>query len=132
MDYYRIEWHDGLALGDERVDVQHRELIRRIAAIPDDQSPCAPALLEELFDYAAGHFAAEEAYMAELGFPELPAHRAVHRTLLRTLKSYRAEYEAGRHDLYSLKYFAFRWVRDHIMDDDRRIGEFARSTRNAS
>jgi hemerythrin len=124
MDSYVIAWSDSLLVGDPTVDGEHKRLIEMIAGVPDHESSGDAALLPEVLHYAATHFQHEEAFMEQVGYPELAAHCAEHKLLTRTLLAYKRDYEEGRTDLYGLKHFIFRWVRDHIMDNDRKIGLF--------
>lgn len=127
MDSYRIIWSDDLLIGDEKVDSQHKYLIELIANIPESTSRRDDALLSEALQYAAKHFSDEEAYMARIKYPDFNAHRKKHKKLRRVLLAYKKAYDNGEKDLYSLKQFMLRWVRDHIMDVDKKIGEYARS-----
>ena len=49
--------------------------------------------------------------------------------LARLLLAYQHEYDEGMHDLYAFKLFMYRWVRDHVMDEDHRIGEYLAMTK---
>ncbi|SRR3989339_38682 len=42
-------------------------------------------LLEEVLNFARGHFEVEELYMAEMGFQEFDAHKRVHEGFLKVL-----------------------------------------------
>jgi hemerythrin len=127
VDVYRIEWSDALSIGDPEIDAQHRQLIERIAKVPDQAGPGDALLLAEALEYAAVHFKAEETYMERVGYPGFAAHRSDHKFLTRTLQVYKQRYEDGETDLHALKQFLFRWVRDHIMDEDRKIGIYIAS-----
>jgi hemerythrin-like metal-binding protein len=122
VDANVMVWTKSLAIGSPGIDAQHRRLIELIAAIPDRPSRGDEAILVEALRYAATHFAAEEAHMASIGYPGLPAHRNAHRRLTTILGDYKRRFDGGDTDLYSFKQFMFNWVRDHIMDEDRKIG----------
>lgn len=127
MDTYRIAWSDALTVGNAEVDSQHKRLIELIGAIPEKSKSNDPDVLNEALEYAVKHFNSEESYMAEIQYPDLPRHVNEHKKLTRILLSYKKDYENGETDLYSFKQFMFRWVRDHIMDEDKKIGLFAKS-----
>jgi hemerythrin-like metal-binding protein len=124
MDNYVIAWSEALAVGDPTVDAQHRRLIEMIAGISDHESAADATLVPEVLDYAARHFREEESFMARIGYPALAAHRDEHKLLTRTFLAYKREYDEGKTDLYNMKHFLFRWVRDHVMDTDRQIGRY--------
>ena len=67
--------------------------------------------------------------MKKFDYPDIEAHKRGHKRLLRTLLSYKREFDEGERDIYSLKGFMYNWVRDHIQDEDRRIGDHIRAGR---
>ena len=127
MDTYRIVWNDALLIGNRPVDMQHKRLIKIIQSIPEFSTSRDEDVLAEALQYAAEHFSDEEAYMSEIQYPELATHRTKHKTLTRILMAYAKDYEKGKTDLYAFKQFMFRWVRDHIMDEDRKIGVYLKA-----
>ncbi len=129
MDHYVIAWSDSLSVGDPAIDAQHRKLIDLIARVPDHETENDALLLQEALSYAAQHFVDEEQVMARAEYPELASHCALHKTLGHTLRAYKRDYDKGNRDLYGLKHFLFRWVRDHIMDEDREFGRYLRASR---
>ena len=124
MDRYHIAWREEFSVGFESIDAQHKRLIELIGSIPEHDNKCDDALINEVLQYAADHFPAEEDFMASICYPELRKHQNEHKTLTRTLLAYKKQYDEGEKDLYSFKHFMFRWVRDHIMDEDMKIGLF--------
>jgi len=127
MDDRVIAWSDRLLIGDPLIDAQHRQLVELISHVDERETPDDPQTLAAAVNYAAKHFRDEENLMRQLGYPGLPAQISEHRTLTRTLHAYRKEYEAGHRDLYALKHFLFRWVRDHIMERDAQLGAWLKS-----
>ena len=129
MDHAPIVWSDALLVGEPGIDGQHRRLIELFARIPEQAAAADASLLPEALAYAAHHFAQEEAYMARVGYPGLASHRVEHKVLTRTLLAYKRDYDDGRTDLYNLKHLLFRWVRDHIMEVDQRVGHYLKTQR---
>lgn len=127
MDSYKIIWTNNLSVGNEHVDSEHKKLIELIASISEHDRPGDESILSEALGYATSHFANEEAFMAKINYPGLEEHQKQHKYLTRTLLAYKKEYENGTKDLYSFKNFMFRWVRDHIMDEDKKIGLYLKS-----
>ena len=62
--------------------------------------------------------------MERIEYPGLQEHRSEHKKLTRILLAYKEDYDQGRRDLYAFKQFMFRWVRDHIMDEDKKIAAY--------
>ncbi len=120
----RIHWDQSLAIGNEKIDQQHQYLINLISAIPESATDSDSDVLNEAISYAGTHLADEEKLMEETGFPLLAEHKRSHKKLVHLLLSYKKQYEDGDTDLYSFKQFMFRWVRDHIVEEDLKIGKF--------
>lgn len=131
MEFHRVGWDDSLSVGDELVDSQHKKLVGLIAAIseyiPDAKDQ---HVMNEAIEYAGFHFNDEEAYMAKIGYPGLPAHQTEHKRLTTILLGFQKDCEEGRMNMFSFKQFMFRWVLDHIMGADKKIGEFTRSQKS--
>ncbi len=123
-DHYKIEWNDALLIGNRSIDTQHKRLVDMIQSIPEFNTARDDRVLNETLEYATTHFSDEESFMHDIAYPDLKAHTNKHKTLTRTLLAYARNYEKGKTDLYAFKHFMFRWVREHIMDEDRKIGQF--------
>ena len=66
--------------------------------------------------------------MQKIGYPDLDKHIGQHRKLSATLVSYKEDYDSNRIDLFEFKNFLFFWVRNHILDEDMKIGKYISST----
>ena len=79
-----VEWTDELSVRVAEIDAQHMHLISLLNRLYDAMKTGQPEpqladLLDELFLYALQHFATEEKYMQQFGYPELAEHQAEHR-----------------------------------------------------
>ncbi|MBI5724957.1 MAG: hemerythrin family protein [Planctomycetes bacterium] len=129
MDTCQIAWADSLSVGDGHIDSQHKKLIGLISSISEYiPKPKDKDVMGEAVEYAGTHFGDEEAYMAKIGYPALAAHQTEHKRLAIILMGYKKDFNEGRINMFSFKQFMFLWIRDHIMDTDRKIGEFLRET----
>jgi len=131
-----IAWNDYFETGIEIVDKQHHHLVDLLnAAGPvlvaaEDGIPAgAGELFRELFDYAASHFATEEALMREYSVD--PRHQShhfeSHRRFVERVQEMANGYLAG--EVVSgkrLLVFAANWLIFHILGEDQR---FARQVR---
>ena len=124
MDNYKIIWSDLLSIGDKKIDAQHKKLIELIGEVARGKDISQDELLNEVLDYASYHFADEEAYMEKINYPGLKEHRNKHKKLTKVLLTYKKEYEQGEINSLVFREFMFVWVRDHIMDEDRAIGDY--------
>jgi len=126
VDRQRIAWQAEFSIGVDEIDSQHRKLIELVASMDSSDGVRNEEALDEVLSYASTHFADEEAFMAQIGYPDLPVHRIEHKLLTRILAAHRREFEAGKTDLETFKRFVFRWVVDHVVADDKRMGLFVR------
>ncbi len=127
-----IQWSPALAVGVPEIDAQHQELFRRAERLvtalrTGDRGEVAP-LLRYLTAYVVEHFAAEERYMREIGYPGLDGHRAAHETFRHDFAEMIAEYERkGPTALVALTMHNWLsdWLRRHVGGLDVEIGRFA-------
>jgi hemerythrin len=131
-----IQWSPALAVGVPEVDAQHQELFRRaerliLALRAGDRREVAP-LVRYLTAYAVEHFAAEERFMREVGYPDLEAHRAQHEAFRRDFAEMVADYERkGATPLVALTIHNWLsdWLRRHVGGVDVEIGRFVAAKR---
>jgi len=130
----RAAWRPELATGIREVDMQHRELLVRIAAL--ERAALAGDLLQAddalayLDRYAAEHFATEENLMRGLGYPLLEAHRSLHAEFASQLGRRKAAYAEDRSQatlLVELARWMEGWLGDHVLGADAEMARFVRS-----
>lgn len=128
----RPQFDSRFLVGIEQIDREHRRLIEIAARVHDglaasgaDAIAAARAAVAELLDYTATHFASEEALMAAAGYPELEAHRQLHRRLISQARDMEMRAEFGeQHVPVELSQFLYKWLVDHIMANDKKFGQF--------
>lgn len=121
-------------IGIKEIDEEHRTLFRMINeafALLSERSNAQTVLknlLPNLKDYAATHFAHEEAYMQSINDPELPRQKKEHAAFKEKVNSY---------DLSTLSEgtafstaeeiltFLVRWLYGHILGSDIMIGKIS-------
>lgn len=94
-----IQWDRSMATGVERVDAQHRELIRQVNAFAEAMATGRGRtelgkMLDFLGKYTVDHFAEEEACMDRFHCPAAEANRTAHRQFLARFKELRAKFDA--------------------------------------
>ena len=111
------------------MDEQHRTLISHMNRLHELHVSRAPranvaAALETLVRYTCKHFADEEAYMAEIGYPGLATHARVHLDLINKVSTYVRAFRKGGE--LSSEFFDFLtfWLKSHIRGVD---AKYARS-----
>ncbi len=123
-----LQWSDKYSVGVEAMDHQHKRLIGLINDL--DEVIQKGGHYEELepviagvTDYTETHFASEEAYMAEVNYPDLDHHKKNHAQLLRDLADLRDEAANGdRTVLDRLLVFLQTWLVGHIVGIDKKYG----------
>ncbi|HET7827046.1 MAG TPA: hemerythrin family protein [Anaeromyxobacter sp.] len=127
-----IQWSPALAVGVPEIDAQHQELFRRAERLVSalragDRAEVAP-LIRYLGDYVVEHFAAEERFMHEIGYPGLEEHRVLHRAFREDFAVMLVDYERkGPTPLVALTLHNWLsdWLRKHLGGVDVDIGRFA-------
>jgi hemerythrin len=131
-----IQWSPALAVGVPEIDAQHQELFRRAERLVSalragDRAEVAP-LIRYLGDYVVEHFAAEERFMHEIGYPGLEEHRVLHRAFRDDFAVMLADYERkGPTPLVALTLHNWLsdWLRKHVGGVDVDIGRFTDAKR---
>jgi len=129
------EWDPSLNLGHDSTDRQHRvlfdmirELDRRVSR--GEFGPGVVDALQGMKQYAASHFAAEEALMARAGWPKLPQHQVLHGEFLHKTSIFGGEAlvdcEWTSLDLLS---FLLIWLVKHVKVEDREFFEWLAANR---
>ena len=124
-----VAWTPALAIGIPEIDHQHQELFFRLARLLEgitggDRAEVA-RLIDFLGDYVVKHFAAEERWMVESGFPELDSHKAEHDAFMQDYLRFSVELEGmGPTALVALRVnnWIAEWLRRHIMVRDAALG----------
>ena len=118
------KYSDGIAA----MDSQHTALFTMVNELYDammqskTQTVTGP-LLHKLANYTKTHFAAEEKLMASNNYPELEAHKALHRELEKKVQEFVDRFEHGAKALsLSLMNFLRDWLNDHILKVDHKYG----------
>ncbi len=133
-----IEWEEGLSVGVDLIDRQHRTFLKMANELHDALLDGAPneliaardKALEELQDYVHEHFSAEIALMRESSYPEVERHGRLHDEFGARLRRYRREISDGSLVLTSEVMKAMiNWFNSHIRQEDRSFGYFLSAKR---
>lgn len=116
----------------DQIDEEHRRLFQIINETmsllehTEDVSALSKNLLKTLADYAAVHFAHEEAYMESIQDPELPLQKKEHADFAQKITDFQADTssaQAARESLEELLRYLVRWLYHHILSSDMMIGK---------
>lgn len=124
-----ICWNQGMCLGNERIDQQHKKLTDLInelyqAFTAGRDKDILAQLIREVSAYCLYHFSDEEKLMAEIGYPDAEHHTAQHRTFVLKTVDFLVDAADGKEDI-SLEMLDFLtdWWIGHIQGTDMRLGE---------
>ena len=127
------EFTNDCLIGIKEIDDEHAKLFKMINdAISmgnelDDIAPVANNLISGLKDYAATHFAHEEAYMEQIRDPELIRQRMQHSLFRDKIRDFSfADIDApGKQQqvVTDLLNFLAKWLYGHILSSDIMIGK---------
>lgn len=135
-----IQWTSDLATGSEEVDAQHKELFKRF----DDLIGACKAgkakqevgkFLSFLESYVIFHFESEEQYMVTNAYPLYERHKARHEEFIGQICELRKQLNLeGPSFLVMIRtsHTAFEWLRTHVMDEDKEMGQYIRARKAPS
>lgn len=125
-----IEWSDALSIGVEEVDQQHKGLAQMVnelnGAIHGGWGKEArDEIIVKLVEYTRVHFATEESLMSISSYPHLKEHKKQHENLIDMVKAYIKKYDENPEaSNYEFLFFLKKWLVEHIMKDDKLMGEY--------
>jgi hemerythrin len=128
-----VQWTDELATGIARIDEQHRELYRQVAALHaamrTGHVEQVSGTLEFLQGYMLDHFATEEREMERTAYPGLKEHRRLHQRFVEDFLRQKAALLAAvtPSAVVELSHWLTDWLSDHVRRVD---GDMARHLRH--
>jgi hemerythrin len=128
-----VVWNPRHDTGIQLIDEQHQELFRlveclRVRLQGEAERDEIEALLEALIASSGHHFATEETFMAQFGYPDFEPHVAEHASMLASLKELLAEFQEHRRAMIQmLPIFMEGWLRHHLSDGDFGFVTFLKS-----
>lgn len=132
-----IDWNDGFLIGVAEVDRQHRHLVEILNRLHEAMRAGNPQrelqrVMQDLVNYTRYHFDAEERAMREAGYPELNPHQQKHRAMVARVAAFSDEMVSGKATVtMRLMVFLKEWLAKHILETDRRFGEYMAKQRAA-
>jgi hemerythrin-like metal-binding protein len=124
-----IKWNKSHSVGITKMDEQHQILFDRINELYEaikigKGREFIGNTLDAVTQYAVTHFSEEEALMKKHRFPELAAHRAVHKEFLRELRGFKTKHKTGIDTLsMDVLIFLHKWLKQHINQTDKKYGK---------
>jgi hemerythrin-like metal-binding protein len=119
-----LHWSDDYSVGIDAVDHEHRELIDLInrlhqALDAPEAGVTVPAFFGDLLEGISAHFALEEKFMRDRGYPQLDSHKADHERLLDELRDIMDAFEQSEEiDSLELAQRLDTWFSRHFRTHD--------------
>ena len=125
-----IEWSDELSVGVDEIDNQHKVLVNMINELNTAVhggwgKEARKEVIDKLIEYTKVHFATEESLMSITAYPKSNNHKEQHGNLISMVKEHIKRYENDANSSsYDLIFFLKSWLVEHIMKDDKILGEY--------
>lgn len=115
---------DLFKVGDARIDSEHDQLFDLIAQAKAKNFNDVSGLLEQLKSYTLSHFAHEEKFMEEGGYPLLEDHRGFHKDLIDKLSLISSSSLANNDQKQEILDLIQHWLKVHIFVHDQAYSQF--------
>lgn len=128
----KLRWDPCLDTGIEEIDWEHRRLLnianRLLDAMARGKGEVAVRpVSRDLLRHAEEHFAHEEAYMRDMGYPGIEAHIKEHVALRKSAEEFVAALESDDPPgAVQLNALMSHWLLDHILKLDKQYAAFSR------
>lgn len=122
-----MTWTPKLSVGVAVLDDDHKKLVGMVNELYDamqaghGKESLGP-ILDRLVDYTKVHFAREEKFFTQTGYPDAAPHKQQHDALTRQVLDVQRKYAAGATATVSLEvmHFLRDWLINHIQGSDQK------------
>ncbi len=125
-----IDWQEKWLTGDERIDLDHKDMVLTINNIHDavekgDSKENVLTILRSLVKLTYEHFSFEECLMTVTEYPRSDAHMDEHQNLhsIANILAYNIEVSDKEIVLDTIDFFE-DWFIDHVENMDAELGRF--------
>jgi len=130
-----IVWTPNLSVGVKKIDDQHKiwfEKANELFEAGKEQraKDYIDTMIDFLDEYTKLHFRDEEAYMEEIGYPEIDAQKKAHENFVNDLAKLKSDYnKSGGNILVILNAnkMVINWLTNHIRIMDKKIGDYVKT-----
>ena len=125
-----LVWDHILSVGVKEIDEDHRKLVNLFnilnhAVAQGDAPEYLEAVLEELISCTAWHFNHEERLMLKYGYEDMAEHKMEHQELIKSARELQQKIlQAGKLVANEDIEFLERWLTEHILTADMRLGAY--------
>jgi hemerythrin len=134
----KIRWTEDLSSGIEEIDLQHKELIKRVNSLLEasrkgkGKDEVGDFLLF-LKEYVSEHFSTEEKLMLSVNYPDYHAHKNEHSMFINDYSDIEKEYSINGVSSYFLIQIQKRmckWLVEHLLKADKKLFAFIGTKNN--
>ena len=130
-----FNWKDEWAIGNEKIDSQHKELIKTIntlhqACRSGEGFNVIDETMKFLLDYTVNHFNDEETLQRSVGFPDYRNHKEIHEAFKAQAVGFYEKLKSGTSKnvfLIQMSTAIAEWVVNHVTKEDKKIGEYLKA-----
>ncbi|MCR2056355.1 bacteriohemerythrin [Campylobacter helveticus] len=120
------KWDDSFSVHNAKIDKQHKKLFELAAKVEmvSDRAVSkndVKDLLAEFFNYMKDHFNDEEKYMHLINYPDLEAHRKIHKEIIQTMINLIKDIKSTNDLKEKLYVIAKKWLLEHILYEDMKV-----------
>ncbi len=122
-----MQWSVEYSIGVFNIDQEHKKLFEIITMIEHSEQNNINIVdvLKKMVEYVKLHFASEEKFMRKIYYPNLDYHIQLHRKFEAQIILYLNQLKKGEQiDIFSIKQFLEKWLINHILKEDKKIGEY--------
>jgi hemerythrin-like metal-binding protein len=125
----KMLWNQEMGVGVQELDEDHKELVTLLNEVEDatatgQRRDSINEIVDRLMESVKTHFAREEAFLVEFGYPGAAAHQCEHDLMLRTGLELQARFRSDSSPMISLESVSSlrSWLDNHIQGADRQYG----------
>lgn len=125
-----LPWSESFSVGLQEIDEQHKILIALInrlyseAILNKADKSTISSILDELIQYTIVHFSVEESLFRIFDYSEGDAHQNQHEQFKKSIINFQRKFEDGAQIDVELMSFLRKWLKDHIMINDKKYTSF--------
>jgi hemerythrin len=125
-----ITWNEAYSVKIKKFDDQHKQLISMLNTLHDAMregkgKDVLEKVVAGLVDYTKRHFADEESFMKQYGYPDYEKHKKEHNLLTVQVSDLQKDYSEGKAVLTTqVMMFLKDWLQEHIKGTDKTYGPF--------
>jgi hemerythrin len=133
-------WSSELETGVAKVDMQHKELCKKVNELHDQLEKGANRqaienMVNYLARYVTEHFSTEEKLMTSMNYPNYPAHKREHENFVKDFEKLAHEFKTSS-DMPLLTFLVKRsivgWLINHILKVDKEMAKFIKTNGKAA